>query len=57
MKDRIWHGRVVGMADQTEIVALHNGDEVSGVEVQATEKRRLDTMGRRTFGNIFRWGS
>lgn len=38
MKDRIWHGRVVGMADQTEIVALHNGDEVSGVEVQATEK-------------------
>ena len=38
MKDRIWNGRVVGMADQTEIVALHNGDEVSGVEVQATEK-------------------
>ena len=38
MKDRIWHDRVVGMADQTEIVALHNGDEVSGVEVQATEK-------------------
>ena len=26
------------MADQPEIVALHNGDEVSGVEVQATEK-------------------
>lgn len=45
------------MADQPEIVALHNGDEVSGVEVQATEKRRLDTMGRCTFGNIFRWGS
>ncbi len=54
MKDRIWHGRVVGMADQTEIVALHNGDEVSGVEVQATEKRRLDTAGPYTFGDIFR---
>jgi hypothetical protein len=42
------------MADQTEIVALHNGDEVSGVEVQATEKRRLDTAAPCTFSDIFR---
>ena len=38
MKDRIWHGRVVGMADQPEIVALHNGDEVSGVEGKPLKK-------------------
>ena len=38
LKNVIWHGCVVGMADQTEIVAVHKGDEVPGVEVQVTEK-------------------
>jgi hypothetical protein len=38
LKNGIWHGRVVGMADQPEIVAVHNGDEVPGLEVQTTKK-------------------
>jgi|TARA_B110000240_G_scaffold17398_1_gene17787 hypothetical protein len=54
LKNGIWNGRVVGMANQPEIVAVLNGDEVLGLEVQATEKRRLDTAGPCTFGDTFR---